>query len=105
MRAEGAGVAIASRNPAAAATAIGAAAVAVDLAAPTGPAGAVARTVAALGGLDVLVNNVGAARIATFEELTDADWHDALEPERDEPRALRSGRRCPRCGSRARRRS
>jgi 3-oxoacyl-[acyl-carrier protein] reductase len=77
LRAEGADVAIAARNPAAAATAIGAAAVAVDLSAPDGGERAVAATVAALGGIDVLVNNVGTARIATFEELTDADWDDA----------------------------
>jgi NAD(P)-dependent dehydrogenase (short-subunit alcohol dehydrogenase family) len=77
LRAEGADVAIAARNPAAAAAAIGAAAVAVDLSAPDGGERAVAGTVAALGGIDVLVNNVGTARIATFEELTDADWDDA----------------------------
>jgi NAD(P)-dependent dehydrogenase (short-subunit alcohol dehydrogenase family) len=77
LRAEGADVAIAARNPAAAATAIGAAAVAVDLSAPDGGERAVAATVAALGGIDVLVNNVGTARIATFEDLTDADWDDA----------------------------
>ena len=77
LRAEGADVAIAARNPTPAATAIGAAAVAVDLSAPDGGERAVAATVAALGGIDVLVNNVGTARIATFEELTDADWDHA----------------------------
>ncbi len=50
---------------------------AVDLSAPDGGERAVAATVAALGGIDVLVNNVGTARIATFEELTDADWDGA----------------------------
>ncbi len=77
LRAEGAEVAIAARNPVAAATAIGAAPVAVDLSQPDGGERAVAETVAALGGLDVLVNNVGTARIATFEQLTDADWDEA----------------------------
>ena len=77
LRAEGADVAIAARSPAAAATATGAAPVAVDLAQPDGGERAVAGAVAALGGLDVLVNNVGTSRIATFEELTDADWDDA----------------------------
>lgn len=33
-----------------------------------------------LGGLDVLVNNVGAVgKLATFHELTDQDWWDAFE--------------------------
>ena len=33
-----------------------------------------------LGGLDVLVNNVGAVgKLATFHELTDQDWQDAFE--------------------------
>ncbi len=77
MRAEGAAVAIASRNPAAAAEAIGAAGIAVDLALPEAGEQVVAGAVAALGGLDALVNNVGTARVASFEQLTDADWQDA----------------------------
>jgi 3-oxoacyl-[acyl-carrier protein] reductase len=77
LRAEGAAVAIASRNPAAAAEALGAAAVAVDLSTPAAGDRAVAGAVEALGGLDVLVNNVGTSRIATFEQLTDDDWQDA----------------------------
>ncbi len=77
LRAEGAAVAIAARNPAAAAAAIGATPIAVDLSEPDGGERAVAGAVAALGGLDVLVNNVGTAHIATFEELTDADWDAA----------------------------
>ncbi|HEY2790105.1 MAG TPA: SDR family oxidoreductase [Gaiellales bacterium] len=77
LRAEGAEVAIAARNPAAAAAAIGALPVAVDLSRPDGGERAVAEAAAALGGIDLLVNNVGTARIATFEELTDADWDDA----------------------------
>jgi len=38
------------------------------------PERAVAETVAALGGLDVLVNNVGIARRAQFEEVDDSEW-------------------------------
>jgi NAD(P)-dependent dehydrogenase (short-subunit alcohol dehydrogenase family) len=38
------------------------------------PERAVSDTVAALGGLEVLVNNVGVARIARFEEVPDAEW-------------------------------
>jgi 3-oxoacyl-[acyl-carrier protein] reductase len=32
-----------------------------------------------LGGIDVLVNNAGAARPGNFESLTDADWHGDLD--------------------------
>ena len=45
-----------------------------DLSLPGEPERAVAETVAALGGLDVLVNCVGVARIARFEEVEDAEW-------------------------------
>ena len=38
------------------------------------PARVVAEAAAALGGLDVLVNNVGAARQARFEEVPDDEW-------------------------------
>jgi 3-oxoacyl-[acyl-carrier protein] reductase len=48
--------------------------VAVDLADPDAPGAAVTAAVAALGGLDVLVNNVGVARIASFEEVADDEW-------------------------------
>jgi NAD(P)-dependent dehydrogenase (short-subunit alcohol dehydrogenase family) len=44
-----------------------------DLADPDGPARVVAAA-GRLGGLDVLVNNVGVARQARFEELTDEEW-------------------------------
>jgi NAD(P)-dependent dehydrogenase (short-subunit alcohol dehydrogenase family) len=47
---------------------------AVDLAQPGGPERAVSETVAALDGLDVLVNNVGATRIARFEDVADEEW-------------------------------
>ena len=75
----GARVAIASRDPAAAASEIGALAVAADLATEVGPADAVAEAARGLGGLDVLVNNVGVARIATWYEVTDADWQAAWD--------------------------
>jgi 3-oxoacyl-[acyl-carrier protein] reductase len=45
-----------------------------DLSLPGEPEGAVAEAIAALGGLDVLVNNVGVARQARFEEVDDAEW-------------------------------
>jgi NAD(P)-dependent dehydrogenase (short-subunit alcohol dehydrogenase family) len=79
LRAEGAAVAMASRDPAAAAHELGATPVAVDLSTPQGGGSAVAAAVEALGGLDVLVNNVGTTRIASFEELTEADWQSAWD--------------------------
>ncbi len=48
--------------------------VVADLSLRGEPERAVAETVAALGGLDVLVNCVGVAKIARFEEVEDADW-------------------------------
>ncbi|HEX5261834.1 MAG TPA: SDR family oxidoreductase [Gaiellales bacterium] len=74
---EGAQVAIVSRSPQAAAAEAGTAAIAADLASPQGPVRAVEAAVSELGGLDLLVNNAGTARIATFEELTDDDWEGA----------------------------
>ncbi len=48
--------------------------VAADLSRAGEPERAVAETVTALGGLDVLVNNVGVARIARFEDVEDDEW-------------------------------
>jgi NAD(P)-dependent dehydrogenase (short-subunit alcohol dehydrogenase family) len=48
--------------------------VVADLSRGGEPERVVAEAVAALGGLDVLVNNVGAARIASFEEVPDEEW-------------------------------
>jgi len=45
-----------------------------DLARAGEPERVVAEAVAVLGGLDVLVNNVGVARIARFEEVADEEW-------------------------------
>jgi 3-oxoacyl-[acyl-carrier protein] reductase len=74
---EGARVAIASRAPDEAAAAIGAAAVTADLSDPGAGERAVAAAIDALDGLDALVNNVGVARIAAFEDLTEDDWQQA----------------------------
>jgi NAD(P)-dependent dehydrogenase (short-subunit alcohol dehydrogenase family) len=71
---EGARVAIAARAPDDAAAAIGATPVTADLSDPDAGERAVAAATGALGGLDALVNNVGTARIAGFEELTEDDW-------------------------------
>jgi 3-oxoacyl-[acyl-carrier protein] reductase len=51
----------------------------VDLRDPSAVAAFVATATAALGGLDILVNNTGAPRHATFAELTDADFIDSFE--------------------------
>jgi 3-oxoacyl-[acyl-carrier protein] reductase len=45
-----------------------------DLSVPGEPERVVAEAAAALGGLDVLVNNVGIARQARFEEVPDTEW-------------------------------
>jgi 3-oxoacyl-[acyl-carrier protein] reductase len=45
-----------------------------DLAEPTAPEALVTKTVAELGGLDCLVNNVGVAYQRSFEELSEEDW-------------------------------
>jgi 3-oxoacyl-[acyl-carrier protein] reductase len=52
-------------------------AVVADLAGPGGPAQVVGRACEVLGGVDVLVNNVGVAYQAGFEEISDDDW-DAM---------------------------
>jgi NAD(P)-dependent dehydrogenase (short-subunit alcohol dehydrogenase family) len=54
--------------------------VAVDLTTPDGPAKLVDAAVSAYGGLDILVNNVGAARPRTggFLSVTDDDWSETL---------------------------
>ena len=76
---EGAQVAICARDAARLESARhelgdGVLAIACDLASADGPATAVARTVERFGALDVLVNNVGTARISRWDELSDADW-------------------------------
>jgi 3-oxoacyl-[acyl-carrier protein] reductase len=82
----GARVAVCGRDPERAAAAAsspreatGAAALslAIDLGDPQGPADAVARAVERFGALDVLVNNVGAARLGAWHDLDDAAWEAA----------------------------
>ncbi|MFJ8649203.1 SDR family oxidoreductase [Streptomyces sp. NPDC093546] len=63
--------------------ATGALCVSVDLATPDGPARLVAEGVAELGGLDLLVNNVGGGdsgegQTGGFLGFTDQQWHDAF---------------------------
>jgi len=83
LAAEGAAVAIAARGAAAldaarrvlvAAGARSVTVVVADLAAPGEPERTVAEAASALGGLDVLVNNVGAARQCTLAEVDDGAW-------------------------------
>ena len=54
-------------------------AVTADLTAESGVTAVIERTVAAYGGLDILVNNVGLARGGTITDTTDADWHEAFD--------------------------
>jgi 3-oxoacyl-[acyl-carrier protein] reductase len=79
LLAEGARVAIASRHPDTAAESLGAIPVTADLGIADGVEEALAGAVSALGGLDVLVNNVGVSRIVTFEQATDEDWQQAWD--------------------------
>ncbi|MEU6736467.1 oxidoreductase [Streptomyces physcomitrii] len=55
-----------------------------DLSGPEGPAAAVARAREELGGIDILVNNVGGVRSGiahgeSFADLTDEHWQQALD--------------------------
>jgi 3-oxoacyl-[acyl-carrier protein] reductase len=49
-----------------------------DLATDSGVAHVIQRTVDAFGGLDILVNNVGAARGSDIVRTTDSEWQDAF---------------------------
>ena len=53
--------------------------VAADLSTEQGVADVVSRTVATLGGLDILINNVGLAKGAGIADTGDAEWHEALD--------------------------
>jgi 3-oxoacyl-[acyl-carrier protein] reductase len=83
LLAEGASVAICSRNEqevAAAAEEIGAAyAQAADVTDPEQVRDFVARSAEALGGIDFLVNNAGGAHPGTFETLSDENWAADLD--------------------------
>ncbi|HEY7523816.1 MAG TPA: SDR family oxidoreductase [Candidatus Limnocylindrales bacterium] len=80
--AEGARVALAARGSDRLderARLLGATAVAADLSRPDGPASAIAATVAALGGLDLLVVNSGGPAGGRFEELDESTWAAAID--------------------------
>ncbi|MDX6494624.1 MAG: hypothetical protein QOE17_610 [Gaiellales bacterium] len=79
LAADGARVMIASRHPEQAAASIGVAAVAADLATAEGCERAVEQALDVLGGLDVLVNNIGIARIGQFADTTDEVWQSAWD--------------------------
>jgi 3-oxoacyl-[acyl-carrier protein] reductase len=83
LAAEGARVALVARPSdrldAAVARTPGAIAVPADLATADGPAGAVADTVAAFGGLDLVLVNSGGPPPGTFEELDEAAWDRAID--------------------------
>lgn len=84
LAAEGARVVAGARSGSPELTAVAGSApvhvVAVDLTTADGPARLVAEAVATFGGVDVLVNNIGAVRprLDGFLALTDADWEWAL---------------------------
>jgi 3-oxoacyl-[acyl-carrier protein] reductase len=79
LAADGARVMIASRHPEQSAASIGVAAVSADLATADGCERAVAQALDVLGGLDVLVNNVGIARIGQFADTGDELWQLAWD--------------------------
>jgi 3-oxoacyl-[acyl-carrier protein] reductase len=87
LAAEGAAVAICARNAEevdAAADGLRASgatvhAQAADVTDPEQVTGFIAAAAEALGGIDVLVNNAGAAHPGTFATLTDEDWHGDLD--------------------------
>jgi 3-oxoacyl-[acyl-carrier protein] reductase len=54
-------------------------AIAADVSTPDGVNRVVESTVASLGGIDVLVNNVGLARGASLQDTSDADWQEAID--------------------------
>jgi putative oxidoreductase len=78
---EGAQVIGAARSVSAELRAVSPEALAVDLATPEGPGELVAHAIGRGGGVDVLVNNVGAfhARTEGFANVEDADWQASLE--------------------------
>ena len=82
LRAEGAAVALVARKSvrlAEQAARLEATAVPADLSTPDGPAAAVTGTVAALGGLDLLVVNTGGPPPGRFADLDEAAWTKAID--------------------------
>jgi len=53
--------------------------VTADLSTAEGCAAAAAAALEALGGVDILVNNVGSGAVRSFDELSDADWQRTLD--------------------------
>ena len=82
LAAEGAKVAIVARDAErlqAQAAQLGGVAVAADLSTAGGPADAVLRAGAALGGLDLVVINTGGPPAGTFAEVSESQWRAAAE--------------------------
>ena len=82
LRAEDVAVALVARESprlTAAAARLDAVAVPADLSTPDGPAAAVAGTIAALGGLDLLVVNSGGPPPGRFIDLDEAAWTKAID--------------------------
>jgi NAD(P)-dependent dehydrogenase (short-subunit alcohol dehydrogenase family) len=50
-----------------------------DLSTASGCEIGTATALKSLGGLDILVNNVGAGAVREFDDITDDDWHNTLE--------------------------
>ncbi|CAL9542768.1 3-oxoacyl-[acyl-carrier-protein] reductase FabG [Streptomyces sp. enrichment culture] len=82
LTAEGVRVVAAARNPTPELEAAGATPVAVDLSEPAGAERLLTEAVAELGGLDILVNNVGGGDgdlTGGFLDLTDAQWAQVVD--------------------------
>lgn len=82
LAAEGVRVVAAARTPTPELKAVGAIPVAVDLADPAGAERLVAEAAAELGGIDVLVNNVGGGDgglSGGFLDVTDAQWAEVVD--------------------------
>jgi 3-oxoacyl-[acyl-carrier protein] reductase len=82
LRAEGAAVAICSRNPeriGAAAKDIGAVGLCGDLSIAGAAADVVRQAIDRLGGIDILVVNTGGPPAGAFDTVTDAGWRNAFE--------------------------
>lgn len=50
-----------------------------DLSSSAGCSAAVTEGLAQLGGLDILINNVGSGAVREFDDITDADWDATME--------------------------